>query len=132
MTKYGAKKVIIDDIQFDSKAEGEYYKILRQQLLNNEIKDFSLQPEFELQPPFEMDGKKIRAIKYIADFKVIQHDGTEQIIDIKGMETTDFKLKKKMFEYKFRIPLVCLTKVNKFGGWITTDEYKKRKREERK
>ena len=36
-----------------------------------------------------------------------------------------FKLKKKMYIYKFDEPLYCLTYIKKYGGWIELDDYKK-------
>ena len=55
---------------------------------------------FELQPRFKKEGKTYRPITYIADFVVYYEDKT-YVIDTKGAETTEFKLKKKLFEYKF-------------------------------
>lgn len=118
MTKYGAKKITIDDIIFDSKMEGEYYKYLKQCKVNSEIQDFTLQPEFILQPKFEKDNKKYLPIKYKADFKVIGNDGITTIIDVKGFTTTDFKIKEKMFNYQYKEKLKLITYSKIDGGWI--------------
>lgn len=92
-----------------------------------------MQPKFELQPKFKKNGKLFREINYVADFKVYNNDGTIEIIDTKGFETTDFKLKKKMFEYKYPdLTLICLTYVKKYGGWINTDELKQIRKENKK
>ena len=70
------------------------------------IKTFSLQPEFVLQEGYKRaDGKKIRAIKYIADFKVEYPDGHIEIEDSKGMETDVFKIKRKLLEAKYDLIL---------------------------
>ncbi|MGL5426392.1 MAG: DUF1064 domain-containing protein [Cetobacterium sp.] len=90
-SKYGAKKVIIDDITFDSKAESKFYIQLR----DNGV-EFELQPRFLLQEAFKKNGKHFRKIEYIADFRI-----GNRIIDIKGVETEAFKIKKKLFEYKY-------------------------------
>ena len=100
-SKYNNKKVIVDGIQFDSQKEAEYYcklKILKQA---GEIKDFRLQPRYELQPAFEKNGKKYRAITYIADFEIVNNDGNTEVVDVKGVETQVFKIKQKLFEYKY-------------------------------
>jgi len=101
-SKYGA--VISesgDGHKFDSKREHKYYEDLL--LLKNAgiVKEIILQPEFELQESYVKDGKKVKAIKYIADFKVIYSDGTEEIIDVKGFKNKVYELKKKLFHYKY-------------------------------
>ena len=55
MSKYGAKKVTIDGITFDSKA-----------------------------------------------------DGRVEVVDIKGFPTPEFKIKAKMFMFRYQVPLVLL------------------------
>lgn len=99
--KYGAKKTVVDGITFDSKAEARYYQELKLLQRAGEVKEIELQPRFLLQPSFKKDGKTVRAIHYVADFRVTYKEGTVEIIDVKGMETKDFKLKKKMFDYKY-------------------------------
>lgn len=99
--KYGNKKTVVNGIKFDSLAESRYHLILLDKKKKGEILDFELQPVFELQPTFKKNGETFRAIKYKADFKVIHNDGRIQIIDVKGMETSVFKMKRKMFEYKY-------------------------------
>lgn len=109
-SKYNNKKctVIVEtdfgdmEIKFDSKKEkafftGSLYPLLKTRF----IKDLELQPVFELQPKYKKDGKTIRAIKYIADFKVTYADGDVRIYDVKGMRTEIFKLKSKLFHFKY-------------------------------
>lgn len=132
MSKYNARKTTIDGIQFDSKAEGQYYLHLKEKQQRGEILAFKLQPKFVLQESFKKDGKTYRAIEYTADFEVIHSDETIEIIDVKGFETLDFKIKRKLFEKKFPYSLTLMKFVKKFGGWISTDEWKRLKREEKK
>lgn len=100
MGKYNNRKTIIDNIKFDSNAEATRYQFLKILLKTGKIEDLELQPKFLLQPSFKKNGKTIRAINYIADFKYIQ-DKKIVIEDVKGMETKEFKIKKKLFEYKY-------------------------------
>lgn len=100
-SKYNNKKTEIDGITFDSKKEAEYYCMLKLLKRAGEIKDFGLQPRYELQPKFAKNGKKYRAITYIADFVIVNNDGTTEVVDVKGVETQVFKVKKKMFEYQY-------------------------------
>lgn len=98
--KYKNNKLEIDNIRFDSEAESKFYIALK----NNNI-EFTMRDTFELQPKFKYKNKTILPIKYVSDFKV-----DNIVIDIKGMKTTDFKLKEKMFKYIYggTLDLVCL------------------------
>jgi hypothetical protein len=132
MPKYNAKRTEIDGISFDSKVEGQYYLYLKQQQKEGKIKWFELQPIFTLQEGFRKGGKFYRPILYVADFKVYLNDGTVQIIDVKGYETADFKIKRKLFEAKYPYPLILMKYVKQYGGWVTNDEWKKLKKELKK
>ena len=100
-SKYNNQKTMVDGIKFDSKKEAEYYCQLKLLKQAGKIKDYRLQPRYELQPAFKKNGKKYRAITYIADFAIINNDGTTEVVDIKGVETQVFKIKKKLFEYMY-------------------------------
>jgi len=100
MSKYGNKKVMMDEITFDSKGEAYRYGELKLLYRAGVISRLELQPVFELQPKFTKNGKTYRAIKYVADFRYIE-GGDTIIEDFKGCKTNIYKLKKKMFEYKF-------------------------------
>lgn len=97
--KYNAQKTVIDGIRFDSKAEAEYYLQLKLLQKAGEIVSIELQPEFELLPAEK--GK--RAVKYVADFLVTYSDGREEIIDVKGVKTAVYRLKKRWVEHKYGI-----------------------------
>jgi hypothetical protein len=101
-SKYRNIKTTVDGIEFDSRKEAEYYCKLKLLKQAGEIKDFGLQPRYELQPTFYKNGTTHRSITYVADFIIENNDGTTDVVDIKGVETKDFKIKKKLFEYKYR------------------------------
>ena len=133
MNKYGNTKCSIDGFKFDSKSEANYYLELKHKKENGLIKDFELQPKFLLQPKLKKNGKSYSEINYLADFKVFNNDGSIDIVDIKGFKTTEFKLKQKMFEYKYPdLTLMCLTYVKKYGGWIDLEELSKLRRANRR
>jgi hypothetical protein len=133
MSKYNAKKTVVNGIIFDSKAEGEYYSFLVKQKELGCVSSFSLQPKFTLQEGFKKEGKVIRPIFYIADFDVYYPDGKIEIVDIKGMTTPVFDLKKKLFYKKYPfVALKLLKYVKKYGGFIEIDEWKRLKKEEKK
>lgn len=102
MNKYGNKKVIVDGIEFDSKLEAKRYIELKLLQRAKEIKDLHMQVTFELQPSYKKNNKVIRAINYVADF--VYYDvkkGKTIVEDTKGYKTEIYKLKKKIFEYKY-------------------------------
>lgn len=95
--KYNNKRVRVDGILFDSKLEADYYAALKLKLKAGLIRGFCRQPEFVLQEGFA-DRKPIT---YRADFIVFRKDGTAEIIDVKGMETEVFKMKRKLFQSRY-------------------------------
>ncbi|KZN96474.1 hypothetical protein AZI98_08560 [Aeribacillus pallidus] len=131
-SKYKSKKVEVDGHVFDSKIEAKYYDQLKWLQNNKQILFFRLQPRYLLQEAFEKDGKSYRKIEYIADFEVHHLDGTIEVVDVKGIETEAFKIKRKLFEKKYPHKLSLITYVKKYGGWIELDELKKRRREAKK
>lgn len=117
-SKYNAKKVEVDGIKFDSKAEAEYYLHLKEKVDNGEIRSFERQIRMTLQEGFYLEGikGKVRDITYVVDFVVTKSDGSITYIDVKGIETDVFKLKRKMFMHKYQTPLVTVKK--RKGGWV--------------
>lgn len=100
--KYYNKKTIIDGIKFDSKAEARRYVELKFLLKAKKITKLELQPKFELQPKYTNNkGEKVRAITYKADFSYCQN-GKKIVEDVKGYETKEFKIKKKILEYIYK------------------------------
>ena len=132
MSKYNNKKVEVLGYKFDSKIESEYFLYLLKRQELGEIACFEMQVPFVLLEPYALRGRKIRGINYIADFVVYYHDKAREGIDIKGFETSDFKLKKKLFEYKYEIPLKLITYSKIDGGWIDLNELAKARKERKK
>ena len=105
-SKYHSKKVIIDGIKFDSKREGEYYQKLKILEKKGLIKDLELQKEYLLQDKFVINGKTRRKIVYKSDFSYVStEDDKLHVIDVKGFRTDLYKLKKKLFEYKYGVEI---------------------------
>lgn len=105
--KYKNKKVIYNGIKFDSIKEKNRYMQLLYLEKAGLIKDIKLQYEFELQPAFTLNKKKIRKITYIADFYYYDNNLNDYVVeDVKGIRTDVYKLKKKMFEYKYQKEII--------------------------
>lgn len=110
MSKYGAKKVTIDGITFDSKAEGRYYEHLLKLKKTGVVEDFEMQKVFTLLDRFAhpQTGRIVRAVTYRADFEVYYADGRVEVVDIKGFMIPEFRIKAKMFMFRYQVPLVLL------------------------
>lgn len=101
MSKYGAKKTLVDGIVFDSRMEAARYTELRLLEQAGQIEGLTRQPEYLLLPGFtDAAGKRHRAIKHIADFSYFEN-GRLIVEDVKGVETAVWKLKHKMFLWRY-------------------------------
>lgn len=102
-SKYHAKKTTYDGITYDSKKEAKraYELIILQRA--GHIKDLQRQVQFELIPEYTNNkGEKIRSITYVCDFVYFDNESRQWIAeDVKGMRTDVYKIKKKLFEYKY-------------------------------
>jgi hypothetical protein len=149
-SKFGAIKTEIDGITFDSKLESRFYSRLKEQKDNGTIKHFEIQPRYILQekyivvdgavvtgsnPLFDKIKRKSKAktilpIEYAGDFLITHNDGSQVVIDVKGgILTAEFRIKRKMYMMKYpELPLILMTHVEKYGGWIDYDTYEKAKR----
>jgi hypothetical protein len=96
--KYRNRKTEIDGHVFDSKREAAKYCELVLLKKAGEIIDIKLQPVFLLQEGFtDQTGHKHRPISYIADFMVFAYGERTLVLDVKGMKTDVYRIKKKMF-----------------------------------
>lgn len=105
--KYHNKKVIYNGIKFDSKKEMQRYKDLELLESTDYICNLELQKKFLLQEGYtNAKGKKIRPIYYIADFYYYDYIDNKWVVeDTKGVRTEVYKLKKKLFEYKYNLTI---------------------------
>jgi hypothetical protein len=105
--KFKAKPVTDDGHHFPSKLEWEYYKQLELQQRNGEVVFFLR------QVPFHLPG----GVKYVVDYVVFYSDGSVRFVDVKGMETSEFKMKKKLVEaiYPVEIEVVKRFSAAKYG-----------------
>lgn len=87
-SKYSSVKTVIDGIKFDSKAEAAYYLVLKRQFETNVI------TKLEMQPKVYLTKAKIL---YKPDF-LIERNGEEIYIDVKGVKTPVFNLKARLWK----------------------------------
>lgn len=106
VAKYHNKKVSYDGYTFDSIREKNYYIKLKLLEKAGKIKELELQKEYELQPSYKLGNKTSRKITYRADFTYkTTEDDKLHVIDVKGFRTDVYRLKKKIFEYKYKIEI---------------------------
>ena len=98
--KYGNKKAVTPDgVKFDSRAEARRWGHLCMQLRAGEISELRRQVAYELVPAVKFaDASRVKpAIRYVADFVYVEM-GVEVIEDVKGVLTTEFKLKRHLMK----------------------------------
>jgi hypothetical protein len=77
-----------DGTTIDSKLEAKHRKEYRAMLKAGLLTSYSRQPEFVLAG----------GIKYVSDHDLHYPDGRREIVDSKGIQTTDFKMKMKLMK----------------------------------
>lgn len=93
--KYNAKKTDIDGIRFDSKKEAKYYQDLLLRQRAGEVIFFLRQTAFHLPG----------GVTYRVDFQEFHSDGTIHFVEIKGFETKDWIMKKKLVEALYPVEI---------------------------
>lgn len=97
--KYRNEPIVVDGIRFDSRREAAYYAKLKRRDKLGEVAGVALQVPFPILGPA---GELI--CTYVADFVFFDHLADRlRVIDVKGVETRDFKLKKKLMKVMKRI-----------------------------
>lgn len=99
--KFGAKQVEHDGIKFSSKLEGRYYEQLKMRQKSGDVLFFLR------QCPIHLPGNT----KYVVDFIEYHSDGTCHFVDVKGLETEIFRLKKRQVEDLYPIEIEIVKKV---------------------
>ena len=96
--KYNARKTTVCGRTFDSKREAEWYMMLREKQRLGKIKHIECQPTYTLLEGFrDNQGKQQKPITYTPDFLVEYDDGRREVIEVKGVKTRDYLLRKKLF-----------------------------------
>lgn len=98
--KFGAIRTERNTFRFGSKLEADYYDQLCL------LKKGGVVLFFLRQVPFHLPGNII----YRADFQVFYKDGLVEFVDVKGFETKEFKLKKKLVECHYPIKIKLIKK----------------------
>ncbi len=99
MTKYKARKTVVDGITFDSKAEALRYLVLKDRQTKGEISFLARQVRFDLLPSVKYQGadRSTGPLWYTVDFAyVIVATGEQVCEDVKGYADDVFPIKRHM------------------------------------
>ena len=106
-SKFHAKKTTVDGIVFDSKREAKRWQELKLLERSGAIRDLRRQVKYELIPAFDCDGKHYRPATYIADFVYTDcKTGKEIVEDVKGYRPDVYRLKSKLFAYRYGVSIL--------------------------
>ena len=109
-SKYGAKKTTIDGITYDSKLEAKHGQELALLQKAGRISKLEVHPKIVL-----VKGATARdSITYSPDFTYVEA-GVRFYVDVKGVVTRAFSLKKKLWRKYGRGTLLVLTRAGR--GW---------------
>ena len=95
-------------LHFDSQKEARRYDFLIERVRRGEIGDLRLQVDFTLQEAYtDAEGRRVRAIRYKADFTYRERDGGLVVEDVKSRptRTKEYSIKKKMLKDRFGIDI---------------------------
>lgn len=125
--KYGNKRCMLGDMEFDSKKEMQRYLVLKEAQGRGIISDLERQPQFELIPKVtETYVKHLKTkdkecertvqlpITYKGDFRYVK-DGVTVVEDVKAsayMLDPKFLIKEKLFRWKFGFSIKRVYKSN--------------------
>ena len=101
--KYRNIKAEYNGDVYDSRKEMRRAYALDMLVRCGRIKFLERQKRFILQDGYvTRDGRKIRPISYIADFVYYEKDKKSWVVeDVKGVRTDVYRLKRKMFEFRY-------------------------------
>ena len=101
--KYGAKKTTFNGIKFDSKFEAGVAHELELRKKAGEILDYDCQYKVEMWA-YDANGKPAMKKTHKVDFRVHEHDGSYTLLEAKGMETADYRDRRRWLE-TFWLPI---------------------------
>ncbi len=115
-SKYGAKKVELDGMHFDSKAEAFRWRELKLLQRAGKISGLDRQVKYEIIPEHREEdtigpkgeirkGKIIEPARYyVADFVYYDAEAGKVVVeDVKGYRTPEYRLKKALMYDRYRI-----------------------------
>ena len=107
--KYGARKVVVDGLKFDSQREAKRWQELKLMARAGEITGLVRQVVFELAPAVKLHGeaRKKPALRYVADFRYVTTPDFAYVVeDAKGRDTPVSRIKRHLMKSVHGIDVV--------------------------
>ena len=95
--KYGAKRTEFNGRTFDSKFEAGVAHDLELRKRAKDILDYDCQYRIEAWA-YTASGQKAFCVRHKVDFRLHHKDGTFELLEAKGFETADYKMRRKFLE----------------------------------
>lgn len=96
--KYGAKKTEFNGRKYDSKYEASIAQELDLRLKAGDIK--AIEPQYKIEVwAYRADGTPAFKVSHKIDFRVHLNDDSYELIEAKGVETSDYIWRRKFLEH---------------------------------
>lgn len=95
--KYGAKRTEFNGKIYDSKFEASTAQQLELRKRAGDIKDYDTQYRVDIWI-YREDGTQAFLVRHKVDFRVHERDGSYTLLEAKGVETADYKFRRKCLE----------------------------------
>lgn len=96
--KYGAKKTEFNGKRYDSKFEAGVAQELDLRLKSGDIT--AVEPQYKVEMwCYRENGLPAFKVSHKIDFRVTNKDGSYELIEAKGIETTDYLWRRKFLEH---------------------------------
>jgi hypothetical protein len=96
--KYGAIRTVArDGIKRDSKFEANVADELYMRKAAGDILDYDTQYKVEM-PIYNVHGREVMKVSHKIDFRIHHKDGSYELYEAKGVETSDYKWRRRLLE----------------------------------
>lgn len=96
--KYNAKRTDYNGIKYDSRFEASVAEELDLRKKAKDILDWDRQYKLEMWC-YTRDGSKAFKVTHKVDFRIHHKDGSYELLEAKGIETDDYKWRRKFLEH---------------------------------
>lgn len=95
--KYGAKRTEFNGYHYDSKFEASVAEELELRKKAGDIKDYDRQFKVEMWA-HRADGTRGFKVSHKVDFRIHHNDGSYELLEAKGIETADYRMRRRFLE----------------------------------
>lgn len=95
--KYGAIKTEFNGYKYDSKFEASVAQDLELRKKGKDILEYDKQFKVEMWA-YDETGKKALMVSHKVDFRIHHKDGSFELLEAKGVETSDYKWRRRWLE----------------------------------